>query len=406
MAVLAPFRALRPIPSSAARVAAVPYDVVDVAEARALAKGEPLSFLHVSRPEIDLEAGTDPHSDEVYARAVTNMAGLRRDAPLVMEESESIYLYRLRMGTHLQTGVAACFAVDEYERDLIRRHERTRRDKEDDRTRHILTLRAQTGPAFLLYRSLAAVRDISERVVRDERPLFAFVAADGVEHTVWRAGPGDRDALVAAFGTVTALYIADGHHRAAAAARARRELRGRHAAPGEWDGFLAVAFPDDEAQILPYNRVVRDLAGHTPRSLLATLRERFVVKDGPPVPERRGEVAVFLDGRWQTVVLDEAPPGASPAEALDVSQLQEAILAPLLGIGDVTTDSRIDFIGGVRGPGALEARVESGSAAVAFSMYPVSAADIMAISDAGGIMPPKSTWFEPKLRDGLLVHTI
>ena len=387
-------------------MAAVPYDVVDTAEARALAEHEPLSFLHVSRPEIDLPAGTDPHSEEVYARAVTNMAGLSRAAPLVAEESAALYLYRLRMGAHRQTGVAACFEVDEYERDLIRKHERTRKDKEDDRTRHILSLGAQTGPAFLLYRTLASVEAISERVARDGHPLFEFAAPDGVEHTVWRLDPADRDAMVAAFALVPALYIADGHHRAAAAARARRELRGRHGAAGEWDTFLAVAFPHDQVQILPYNRSVKDLAGHTPESMMAALRDRFVVRDGPSVPERRGEVGMFLDGRWQTVILGEAPPGASPERALDVSRLQELILAPLLGIGDVRTDKRIDFIGGIRGPGALESLVGSGSAAVAFSMYPVNVADIMAISDAGGIMPPKSTWFEPKLRDGLLTHTI
>jgi uncharacterized protein (DUF1015 family) len=387
-------------------VAAVPYDVVDVAEARALADREPLSFLHVSRPEIDLPAGTDAHSDEVYARAVTNMAALTKAAPLVMEESGSIYLYRLRMDAHVQTGVAACFDVDEYERDLIRKHERTRKDKEDDRTRHILSLRAQTGPAFLLYRSLASVRAITERVMRDGRPLFEFVAVDGVEHTIWRAGSDDRDALVAAFASVPALYIADGHHRAAAAARARGELRSRHRVAGEWDRFLAVAFPDDEVQILPYNRIVRDLAGHTPRSLLDALRERVVVGEGRAIPAGRGEVAMFLDGRWHALELGAAPAGTPAEAALDVSRLQETILAPLLGIRDVTTDTRIDFVGGIRGPGALESRVKSGSAAVAFSMHPVSVSDIMAISDAGGIMPPKSTWFEPKLRDGLLSHVI
>jgi uncharacterized protein (DUF1015 family) len=232
------------------------------------------------------------------------------------------------------------------------------------------------------------------------------VAVDGVEHTIWRAGSDDRDALVAAFASVPALYIADGHHRAAAAARARGELRSRHRVAGEWDRFLAVAFPDDEVQILPYNRIVRDLAGHTPRSLLDALRERVVVGEGRAIPAGRGEVAMFLDGRWHALELGAAPAGTPAEAALDVSRLQETILAPLLGIRDVTTDTRIDFVGGIRGPGALESRVKSGSAAVAFSMHPVSVSDIMAISDAGGIMPPKSTWFEPKLRDGLLSHVI
>jgi uncharacterized protein (DUF1015 family) len=405
MAALVPFRALRPVPSAAPRVAAVPYDVVSGAEARALAIGEPLSFLHVSRAEIDLPSTTGSYADEVYARAAANLAVLTREAPLVREGAPSLYVYGLRMGTHVQTGVAGCFAVEEYERGLIRRHERTRREKEDDRTRHVVELRAQTGPVFLVHRASEPVRAVVVRVVRGA-PLFEFEAADGVRHMLWRAGEEDGRALVDAFAGVPVLYIADGHHRAAAAARARQQLGGIERRAGEWDTFLAVAFPHDEVQVLPYNRIVRDLNGRTPESLLRALRERFEIGNGSPAPERRGDVAMFLDGRWQTIALGAPDPSSAPGEQLDVGRLQAQVLDPLLGIREVTTDPRLEFVGGVRGAEALEALVASGAAAVAFSMYPVGVDQVMAISDAGAIMPPKSTWFEPKLRDGLLVHVI
>ncbi len=405
MAVLAPFRALRPTPASAGRVAAVPYDVVSTEEARALADGNPLSFLHVSRPEIDLTAGTDPHADEVYGRAAANFAKLKADAPLVLEDRPRLYAYRLRMGTHVQTGIAAAFSVDEYDRDVIKKHERTRRDKEDDRTRHLLALRAQTGPVFLIHEASPGV-DAAVARVTAAPPLFDFTAPDGVQHTIWPVEPADERELIAAFATIPALYIADGHHRAASAARARQELRGSNGATGEWDTFLAVAFPANQLQILPYNRVVKDLGSFTPESLLARLREQFTVKEGPATPGRRGEVAMFLGGRWYTIAFGEAPQGLAAADRLDVSRLQDAVLAPLLGIGDVRSDKRIDFVGGARGSAELEKLVNSGTFAVAFAMYPVSVEDLMTISDAGGIMPPKSTWFEPKLRDGLLSHVI
>jgi uncharacterized protein (DUF1015 family) len=405
MAALVPFRALRPDAASAASVAAVPYDVVSTSEARALASDNPLSFLHVSRAEIDLPDGASPYADSVYARAAANFDRLRRQAPLVMEDAPSVYVYRLRMGRHTQTGLAACFSVDEYDRGVILRHEHTRPDKEDDRTRHLLTLGAQTGPVFLTYRARPAVGGLVERATA-ARPVYDFTAVDGVQHTVWRVDADAQRQLILAFDAVPALYIADGHHRAASAARARRTLAGAAKATGEWDWFLAVAFPDSEVQILPYNRVVADLAGLTPAAFLGALRARARVQDGPATPERRGEVAMFLQGSWHTVVLPGAPASASPADRLDVTRLQTSVLEPLLRIGDVRTDTRIDFVGGIRGTADLEARVRSGSAAVAFSMYPVGTGDLMAIADAGGIMPPKSTWFEPKLRDGLLSHVI
>jgi uncharacterized protein (DUF1015 family) len=404
MATLVPFRALRPSVDSAARVAAVPYDVVNTEEARALAAGNPLSFLHVSRAEIDLPPDTNPYADAVYARAAANFASLRASAPLVVEDAPSVYVYRLRMGAHVQTGVAGCFSLDEYDRDIIRKHERTRRDKEDDRTRHMLELRAQTGPVFLTYPVSAAVDAPVARTTAD-RPLFDFTAPDGIQHTIWRVAPDDSRALAAAFGIIPALYIADGHHRAASAARVREQLRATSGA-GEWDTVLAVAFPDNQVQVLPYNRIVRDLGRFTPASLLEALRKEFVVRDGPATPAHRGEVAFFLDGRWQTLVLGEPPAGLAADQRLDVSRLQDLVLTPLLGIGDVRSDKRIDFVGGARGTTELESLVTSGRAATAFSMYPVSVDDLMQISDAGGIMPPKSTWFEPKLRDGLLSHVI
>ena len=404
MAALSPFRALRPVPAAAERVAAVPYDVVNTSEARELALGNPLSFLHVSRAEIDLPSGTDPHADEVYERAARNFDELRARAPLVEEQTPSLYVYRLKMGTHVQTGVAGCFSLHEYDHHVIKKHEHTRPDKEDDRTRHVIRLRAQTGPVFLTYRSEVAIDDLVAGVT-NEWPLFGFTAADGVQHAVWRVPEPLLPGIVAGFAGVPALYIADGHHRAASAARARRHLAPNRE-PGEWDTFLAVAFPDAQVQILPYNRVIRDLAGHTPASLLAVLRERLTVAPGVPVPARHGEVSMFLDGRWYTIALGGVPASMMPDERLDVSRLQTLILAPLLGIGDVRTDSRIDFVGGGRGTEELERRVASGEWAVAFSLFPVGVRELMAISDAGGVMPPKSTWFEPKLRDGLLTHLI
>jgi uncharacterized protein (DUF1015 family) len=405
VAVLSPFRALRPAPAAASRVAAVPYDVVNTEEAQALAAGNPLSFLHVSRAEIDLAPGTDSHSDAVYARAVANFQQLKRTAPLLQEESPSVYVYRLRAGSHEQTGIAACYSMAEYDDGRIKKHERTRRDKEDDRTRHLLDLRAQTGPVFLVYKAAQAI-DAVVAGIASTAPLYDFAAADGVQHTLWRAAAREMTSLVDAFASIPALYIADGHHRAASASRAWRQLRGHSGAAGEWDTFLAVAFPDSQMRILSYNRTVRDLASLTSASLLRAVGERFRISKGPAIPERRGHVSMFLDGQWHTIELGEAGAALAPADRLDVSRLQDGVLAPLLGIGDVRTDPRIDFIGGIRGTTALEDAVRAGRAAVAFSMFPTAIDDLMTIADAGGIMPPKSTWFEPKLRDGLLIHEI
>jgi uncharacterized protein (DUF1015 family) len=403
MASIHPFRALRPEPDAASDVSSVPYDVVTTEEARRLAAGNRLSFLHVTRSEIDLPDSVDPYADAVYEKAHENLQALREQAPLRVEDSPSLYLYALRMGNHEQTGVAGCFSVDEYEADVIKKHERTRRDKEDDRTRHIVRLRAQTGVVFLTYKAAPPVDEVTTRI-RRQKPLFDFTATDGVHHILWRATDADARALVDAFGAIPELYIADGHHRAASAARARAQLRDKSP---EADTFIAVAFPDNQMQILPYHRLVKDLAGRTPEQFLAELRRVVPVVEGEAQPRRRGEMSMYLGGRWYWVDLSAARPADDThASTLDVARLQHSVLELILGIGDVRSDKRIDFLGGARGTGALEKLVQSQSAAVAFSMYPVTIADLMQISDAGGIMPPKSTWFEPKLRDGLLTHVI
>ena len=407
MSKIHPFRALRPLPANVEQVSAVPYDVVNQEEARALASGNPLSFLHVSRAEINLPASTDPYSEPVYQHAAERFASLRAAAPLIVEDAPSVYFYRLRMGDHQQTGVAACYSIDEYDKELIKKHERTRRDKEDDRTRHISTLRAQTGPVFLVYRASKAIDAVADRVTATA-PLFDFEAVDKVRHTVWQVTGQDLATLVGAFGDLPCLYIADGHHRAASAARTRKYLAGKE--PGvaheEADWMLAVAFPDNQTRILPYNRTIKDLAGHTPASLLAALKSAVQVGDGVPSPGRKGEVSMYLDGRWYALYLKGQAGTAGIGGTLDVSLLQDQLLAPVLKIGDPRTDKRIDFVGGIRGTGELEKLVNQGKAAVAFSLFPVSVDDLMGIADAGEIMPPKSTWFEPKLRDGLLIHLI
>lgn len=409
MATIRAFRALRPPAEKASLVSAVPYDVVNTAEARSLAAGNPLSFLHVSRPEIDLPDGTDIHSDAVYAKAAENFEKLKTEAPLFIEDTPSLYVYRLGMGNHTQTGIAACCSIDEYDSDIVRKHERTRKDKEDDRTRHMLTLRAQTGPVFLTYRGRD---DINDLVIRgqQEEPLCDFTAPDGVSHMIWRVTPTDRDRLIEAFNSVPLVYIADGHHRAASASRARAELRTNpdHDGEEEYNFFLTVLFPADQLQILPYNRVVKDLNGMSPNQFLEALSRKFDIAEAvSPSPRQKSEISMYLGGRWHSLTL---PSGTTnpidPISSLDVSVLQERVLDPLLGITDVRTDKRIDFVGGIRGTAALEEMVNEGRAAVAFALYPVTVDDLMAIADAKEIMPPKSTWFEPKLRDGLLSHLI
>jgi uncharacterized protein (DUF1015 family) len=408
VAVIRPFRALRPRSDRAQLVASVPYDVVNTDEARALAAGNPLSFLHVSRPEIDLPAGTDIHSDAVYRKAVENFETLISSCPLEKETELSLYLYRLIMGEHEQVGIVAVCSIDEYDDGTIRKHERTRRDKEDDRTRHMLMLKAQTGPVFLTYRKRA---DIDEQVgaALNGEPLFDLTAADGVRHTIWRVR--ETDALVRSFKSVPLLYIADGHHRAASASRARAELREQsfaHTGKEDYNYFLTVIFPDSQVQILAYNRTVHDLNGLTKEEFLDEIRSQFTITENAnPEPPQRGNWSMYLDGKWYGLQL--SPAATQPAgtvATLDVSILQDRLLDPILGIKDVRTDKRIDFIGGLRGTKELERLVNEGKAAVAFSVYPTTVEELLMVSDANEIMPPKSTWFEPKLRDGLLIHTI
>ena len=398
MADVRPFAALRPQPGLAPRIAAVPYDVVNAEEARALA-ADPLSFLHVSRAEIDLPADTNPYADAVYAQAVRAQAALRASS-LEVESRPAVYLYRLTMGGHVQTGVAAAFSVDEYRRDLVKKHEKTRPDKENDRTRHIVETRAQSGPVLLTYRRDPALDAAVEAGVAAP-PLYEFTAADGIGHAIWRTEPAVGEAILAAFRRVPALYIADGHHRAASAARADEQVKSAESA-----FFLGVAFPDSGMQILPYHRVIKDLNGRSVEAFLAEVRSRVPVRPGGPAVARKGECAIYLDGAWSLLTLDAGPAIADPVAGLDVQRLHDRVLAPVLAIGDERTDKRIDFVGGIRGPAELQRLVDGGKAAVAFAMFPTTVDDLVAIADAGGIMPPKSTWFEPKLRDGLLIHLI
>lgn len=411
MATIYPFRALRPPVDRAEAVASVPYDVVNTAEARALAQDNPLSFLHVSRPEIDLPDGTDLYSDAVYERAAENFQQLIKEAPLEMEAEPCLYLYRLRMGEHEQTGIATCFSVDEYDDDTIRKHERTRRDKEDDRTRHILTLRAQTGPVFLTYRADRRIDALVAGVTATNAPLYDFTAEDGIKHQIWRVV--DAAPFVRSFADIKNLYIADGHHRAASASRARQRLREQnasHTGAEEYNRFLAVVFPADQMQILPYHRVVRDLNGLSTEDFLAAIGRKFRISEwGQPQPAARATWGLFVDGHWYALALPPDSPlsqTSDPVAALDVSILQDQILDEILGIKDVRTDKRIDFVGGARGTQELERLVNEGQAVAAFSLYPTTIDDLLQVSDAGSIMPPKSTWFEPKLRDGLLTHCI
>ncbi len=401
-----PFRALRPLPEHAAMVASVPYDTVDSDEARELALGNPDSFLHVARPEIDLPPGTDVHSEAVYAMAAANFQAFQDRGVLVRESEPAIFVYRQKMGEHVQVGVMTCCPVDAYENNLIRKHEKTRQDKEDDRTRHVLATNANAGPVFLTYADQPAIEAHLTAIQRTP-PLFHFTAVDGIVHTVWRA-PEWR-ALAQAFEAVPVAYIADGHHRAAAAARAgrlRREANPAHTGDEEYNWFLGVLFGAGQLKILPYNRCVHDLNGMREADFLVAVRERFTVtEDVPPQPSRTRQASMYLGGRWYGLSWPK-PATDDPVAGLDVSHLQNHLLQPLLGIDDPRTSTRIDFVGGIRGTAELERLVDGGRGAVAFSMYPVTVSQVMAIADAGRIMPPKSTWFEPKLRSGLIVHTL
>ena len=412
MSRVIPFRALRPAKPFAAEVAAPPYDVLNVAEAQRLVRDKPLSFLHVEKSEIDFPAAACVDDRRIYERAKENLEMLIRKGILFSEETEAFYLYRQRKGDHLQTGIVAGVSIAEYEAGQIRRHELTRADKERERTCHIETVGAQTGPIFLTYRGREAIDRLAARVAATT-PEYDFTADDGVVHTVWVIrGPAEVREVIEGFAPVEALYIADGHHRAAAAAAVARLRQARN--PGDRGDeahhvMMAVLFPHDQLRIMDYNRAVRDLNGLAEAAFLERVGENFLIAKGCPgkTPQKSHEFGMYLGGAWYLLsAREEILRDDDPVAGLDVSLLQDRLLGPILGIRDPRTDSRIDFIGGIRGMAELERLVDRGGFTVAFSLYPPTVEQMMAVADAGKVMPPKSTWFEPKLRSGLFVHRL
>lgn len=399
-----PFRAWRPAPEFAPQIASVPYDVVDRREAAGMAAGNPRSFLRISRAEIELPETINPYAPEVYAHARENFDAWRRQGWLLQDAAPAFYLYRLRQGRHWQDGIMACCHAENYRADIIRKHEKTRQEKEDDRTRHIDALSAHTGPVLLTYRDAPEIDRLMEQAAAAP-PLYDFTAPDGVSHAVWHMP--DAPALQKCFAGIPAAYIADGHHRAASSVRVAEQRRAAGLIDGdaECNWFMAVLFPAGRLHVLPYNRLVRDLNGLTPPELIKAAAGAFdVTENAPPAPAGVGRVSMYLNGKWFGLARRIPAPADDPVAALDVSYLQDHLLAPILGIRDPRIDHRIDFVGGARGIRALEQSVNSGESAAAFSMFPVTVSQLMAIADRGLIMPPKSTWFEPKPRSGLLVH--
>lgn len=405
-----PFRGFRPRPEKARQIASPPYDVLNSEEARKMAQGEPLSFLHVVKPEIDLSPDIDLYDDRVYAKGEENFKNLR-EGHFIEEEKACFYLYQQRMGDHVQAGIVGCSSVEDYVQDRIKKHELTREDKEADRTRHVRTLNANTGPVFLTYQAVPAIDALVEKV-KTSQPIYDFESPDGVGHTFWKI---DDDAAISTlheeFTKVPCLYVADGHHRSASAANVGVERRGAnssHTGEEEYNFFMTVLFPHDQLKILDYNRVVKDLGGLTRDQFLEKVGANFDVEkmDAQVKPMSAKAFGMYLEGDWYRLVAKKSSfPADDPVASLDVAILQNNLLSPVLGIEDPRTDKRIDFVGGIRGLGELERRVEGGFA-VAFSLFPTSIEQLMAIADAGKIMPPKSTWFEPKLRSGLIVHML
>lgn len=403
------FQGLVPVPQHAAAVAAVPYDVVNREESYALAHDKPLNLLHVDRAEIDLPLSVDPYAPEVYAKAKENLEKLVADGVLVREQAPSLYLYRQTIGSHSQTGLVGVCHTEDYEKDVIKKHEKTRPDKEDDRTRLVDTLSGNTGPIFLTYRGQPEIDAIIQGHMQAHAADHDFTAPDGVRHQSWRLPAESCQKLEALFASqVPASYIADGHHRAASAyrvSRLRRERNAAHTGAEDYNWFLCVLFPGNELNILPYNRAVKDLNGRSTEAFLAEISQIFTVTPtSVKAPAEGSRASMYLAGQWYDLSW-KVDAGASVIDQLDVSVLQDRLLKPVLGIDDPRTSKRIDFIGGIRGTDELEKLVNSGEHAVAFSLYPVTVEQLMAISDANEIMPPKSTWFEPKLRSGLFIHT-
>ncbi|NNE66627.1 MAG: DUF1015 domain-containing protein [Pyrinomonadaceae bacterium] len=408
MAKIRPFRALRPIEEHANEISCVPYDVVYESEVREFIQDNPLSFLHVTRAEAEFPEDSEPGVDEVFAKAKENLEQFIKKEYLVRDDEPSIYVYRLSHEEHTQTGVVAVCSIDDYEADIIKKHEKTRPDKVEDRTRHMLALDAQTGLIFLAFRNTDTIRDLIARTAAT-KPLYNFHCDDGIQQTVWR--DPDTERWVEAFDDVPALYIADGHHRAESSALTRNNKRDNnpdHTGDEDYNYVLTGMYPAEDLKILAYNRVVQDLNGLSKEEFFEKVQESFVITSyGMKVPEHHNEVCVYIDGEWTTLrfavdFLIEP----DPIERLDVSILQDYLLSPILGIGDARTDKRIGFVGGARGTDELERVVDAGQAQLAFSLYPTTMDDLFAVSDMGEIMPPKSTWFEPKLKDGLLVFEI
>jgi len=406
MAILHPFRALRPKPDFVEQVACVPYDVISAEEARTMAAGKPHSFLRVIRPEVDLGEDVDEHDDAVYERGASNLREFANGPLFLQEEEPSVYVYRLVMNGRPQTGIFGCVSVADYDADVILKHEKTRLDKEDDRTRHILTQQAHAEPVMLTFRSTGDINAAIDEVTQ-AAPLYDFTASDGVRHVVWRAPA--TNSFVTAFQSVPHLYVADGHHRCKAASRAAETIRssqnGSATGGAEYEFFPAVLFPMDQMRILAYNRVIYRFP-EGPDAFETQLRERFDVQEATnPKPDHAGEIRLYLNRRWLGLALP-APASDAVDARLDVARLGEHLLEPMLGISDPRRDANIGFVGGIRGATELERLVNSSKAAMAISMYPTSIEELVAVSDAGLLMPPKSTWFEPKLRSGLLVHLL
>lgn len=404
------FQGLVPTPDLAAQVAAVPYDVVNREESKALGAENPINLIHVDRAEIDLPDEVGAYDDQVYAKAVENFKKLQDDGVLVREAEPCMYLYRQVMGQHAQTGLVAVCHIEDYENDIIRKHEKTRKVKEDDRTRLVDALSANTGPIFLTYRDHALVLALTHNHEQQEAPIHDFTAPDGIRHQVWRLPAATCAEITRLFKEEVPLaYVADGHHRSASAARVgkeRRENNPHHTGNENYNWFLCVLFPAEELKILPYNRVVKDLNGRTPESFLKEVGTIFKVSPTEiKEPKHSGQASMYLGNKWYLLEWKPAD-DASPVDSLDVEILQTRLLSPVLGIEDPRTSERIDFIGGIRGVKELEKLVENGKFVVAFSMYPTTVDQLMDIADAGQIMPPKSTWFEPKLRSGLFIHTL
>ena len=408
MTLIRPFRGLRPVPAEASAVAAPPYDVLNTEEARARAHGKPHSFLHISKPEIDLPADTDPYAPAVYAKGAENLASLVQRGVLIREASPCYYVYRLKMGDHVQTGFVASASVTAYDANRVRKHEFTRPDKEDDRVRQIDALNAQTGPVLLAYRADAKLQGILDGIAKTS-PMYDVTADDGIVHTLWLIdSPAVINDITAIVDAMPALYIADGHHRSAAASRIAAARRDKISTDSH-TYFLTVAFSHDQMKILDYNRVIRDLNGLSEAEFLDKVRANFTVTPagGQVKSDKPTRFGMYLGGRWyQLDVRADLVPKNDPVGQLDVSLLQNHLIAPVLGIADPRRDKRIDFVGGIRGLGELEKRVNSGEMKVAFALHPTRLDQLMAVADAGEVMPPKSTWFEPKLADGLVSHVL